>query len=366
MFDYTYWPEGLPVELNQQIRNFHRKAQLLVDGLTFLKLGNSILKAQMGDKFFELIVFLPTGYRTLEAANLLYRLVQGGAKVGVLEVEIFNQELEQFAIFDSKILISNKLHEVEKNVFQLLIEKQNDFERIMMASLPVNASSQDIKMKFLANRYFVARGEEVELSWNIENADSTQLNPGNYEIQAVGNSSFLIEKDTLFTITSRNAKNKTTLSIFIKAIDENQFFLIVSVFNRELSAYVKIDSITDSDLSFAVYRGDLIRVEWACKSAVSLTELGLGKLKNLGFHNFIATENRAFNFNVEMFNGSFNKELKIYPYSAEGHFNKLSTDKTVQSAGPGQKSLIRPKQKFPSWVRKILEMLSKNGKNGVF
>lgn len=363
MFDYTYWPEELPVQLNQQIRNFHHKAQLLVDGLTFLKLGNSILKAQMGDKFFELVVFLPTGHKTLEAANLLYRLVQGGAKVGVFEVEIFNQELEQFAIFDSKILISNKLHEVEGNIFQLLSKKHNDFERIMLASLPVNASSQEIKMKFLANRYFVAKGEEVELSWEIENADSMLLNPGNYEIQAVGNSTFLIEKDILFTITSRNAKNKTTLSIFIKAIDENQFSLIVSVFNRELSAYVKIDSITESELSFAVYRGDLIRLEWACKSAVSLTELELGKLKNLGFHNFIALENRSFNFKVEMFNGSFQKELKIYPYSSQGNFSTSSITKVVQSSGPSQKLPVRPKHKLLSWGRKILDMLSYNGKN---
>jgi hypothetical protein len=363
MFDYSYWPEGLPVELNQQIRNFHHKAQLVVDGESFLELGNSILKAQMGDKFFELIVFLPQGFRTLEVANLLHRLVQGGARVGLYEVGINHQELEQFAIFDSKLLISNMLYEVEKNVFQLLLKKHHDFERIMENSQPVSASTQEIKMKFWANRYFVAKGEEVELSWTIEQANSMLLNPGDIEIQAVGNTAVKIEKDILFTITSRNAKNKSTLSIFIKCIEEEQFSLTVAVFNRELSAYVKIEPIADGEESYAVYKGDLIQVEWACKSAVSLTEAVLGKLKHVGYYNFIALENRKFDFNVTLANGELSRQLIIYPFSAQGEISTSSDVEEGKAPVLYPDSSIRPKTQLFSWVSKLVEVFKNKGKH---
>jgi len=364
MFDYSYWPEGLSIELNQQIRNFHHKAQLVVDGFTFLELGNSILKAQMGDKFFELIVFLPHGFRTLETANLLHRLVQGGARVGLFEVEIFHQELEQFAIFDSKLLISSKLYDVENNFFQLLLKKHNDFERIMETSQPVSASSQEIKMKFWANRYFISKGKEVELSWNIENANSMLLNPGNVEIQAVGNTTFQIENDILFTITSRNAKNKNTLSIFIKCMEEELFSLSVSVFNKELSSYVKIDPISDGDESYAVYKGDLIQVEWTCKSAVSLSEVVLGKLKNVGHHNFIALENKGFDFEVSLSNETIRKQLKIYPFSAQGEISRSSNSKEEKVAVPLQKLSKRPNTWPFAWISKLVNKFKSEAKNG--
>jgi hypothetical protein len=363
MFDYSYWPEGLPTELSIQMRNFHHKAQILVDGGSFLELGNTILKGQMSDKFFELIVFLPKGYRTLEIANLLHRIVQAGAKVGLFEVEILDQELEQFAIFDNKLLISNKLHEIEKDVFPLIFRKHNDFQRIMENSLEVNPSSQELRMKFLANRYFVSKGQEVELSWAVENANSTILNPGNCEVDAVDNASFLIENDILFTINAKNAKNKSTLSIFIKCLEEELFLLTVSVFNKELSAYVKIDPISEGEESYGVYIGDLLRVEWSCKSATSLSESVLGKLKNVGFHNFICLENRQFDFTLHHFNQSLAKQLKIYPFSAQGLISISQHAVNPNLEVSTQSSHLQPKRENPTWIRKLLIALKINKKN---
>lgn len=363
MFDYSYWPEGLSIELNKQMMNFHHKAQLLVDGATFLELGNNILKAQMGDKFLELIVFLPKGYRTLEIANLLHRLVQAGSKVGLFDVDIFDQELEQFAVFDSKLLISNKLPDLDKGIFQLLLQKHSDFERIMNNSLLVSFSFQEIKMKFLANRYFVSKGGEVELSWKVENANSILLNPGNAEVEAEGSIILLIEKDTLFTITSRNAKNQNILSIFIKSLDDEQLDLLVSVYQREISDYIKIDSISKREEVYAVYKGDLLRVEWACKSDSSLSEAGLGKLKNVGFYNFIASENRQFDFQLQLPNRNFKKELKIYPFTEEGLISKSHILDGSNSKPRIQLAKFQLKSEILRWVRNLFGKIKINRKN---
>lgn len=366
MFDYNYYPQRLSEELNQQIRNFSYKAQILADGRTFLELGNGILKAQFGERYFELVVFLPHGYRTIEVANLLHRLVQGGAKVGVFDIEIFDQELEQFAIFDNKLLISNRIGGGEKNIFQRLLKKQNEFERIMESSQPVCASSQEIKMKFWSTSYFVEKGALVKLSWNIEEANSSILNPGNLVIEPTGSTDFLIEKDILFTITSRNAKNKSTLSIFIKCIEEQPLTMTVSIFNRDLSDYVKIDPIVLGEESFAVYKGDLVRIEWTCRAAVSLTESLMGKLKNIGHHNFIALENRVFDFEVSLANGIFKKVLKIYPFSADDTLSRFSAIGRSNPDISYLKSPKRLKNKLLSWIGQILGISKNNGNNEGF
>lgn len=359
MFDYRYWPEDLAAEFSLQIRNCNQKAQFVLDGETFMAVANTILKAQMGERFFELVVFIPSGYRVIEVANLLHRIVQGGAKVGVFETDISDQELEQFAIFDSKLLISNQLHRIDGDVYPLLFKKHLEFRQILDKSQPVKVSSEEIKMKFWADKYFVAKGEEVELSWSIENGNSARLNPGNFEIQAAGSTITTIEKDTLFTITSKNTKNKTTLSIFIKSMGEEEFSLTVSVFNRELNDYVKIEPIGPEEASYAVYKGDLIRLDWFCKSALSLKEGLLGKLKNVGYYNFIASENRSFDFELTMPKGVLKKNLRIFPFSAMDPVSPTVIEKKSNPAADHRKPDSEAKVKSFSWISRLIGVFQK-------
>ena len=357
MFDYSYWPDDLNLEIKKQLKTFTHKAQLLVDGEAFLGLGNDLLKAQMSDKYIELVVFLPKGFRTLEIANLLHRIVQGGASVGLFEEEVTQQELEQFGVFDNKVLMSNKLHELEDGVFQLIMQKHSDFQRIMDKSQPVQSFAQEIKMKFSASKYFVAKGQQVELKWSVENANSVRLNPGNIEVEAVGKEVFVIENDTLFTITSRNTKSKNSLSIFIRSLEEEQFELVLSVFNRELNAYVKIEPISEGEQSYAVYQGDLLRVEWNCTAAANLKETGLGQLKNVGFHNFICLENRQFDFELALFNGTFRKQLRIYPFVEQGDFASLPNQEREQLSNLKMNDESPSSGKFLQWVKRFANAL---------
>lgn len=355
MFDYSYWPKELPQELKKQIKNFTHKAQLVLDGDGFLLVGNDIIKAQMNDKYFELLVFLPKGFRTLEVANLLHRIVQGGAIVGVFEVEIMDDELEQYGIFDNKVLMSDVLHGQEGGVFPLILQKHGDFQKIMDKSLPVTAAAQEIKMSFAASKYFVAKGQQVELSWRAENAQSICLNPGNTELEPTGREVFVIENDTLFTITSRNTKSKNTVSIFIKCLEEEQWELIVSVFNRDLNTYVKVDPISEGVQSYAVYKGDLLRIEWTCPAASIIKEETLGPLKNRGFHNFICLENREFNFEILIFNGSIKKQIKIYPLTETGEF--VDTISKTETSLAFAQNENEDSDKGIHWTKKLMNIL---------
>jgi len=317
MFDYCYWPEGIEVELNKQLDNFHHQAQLLIDGEVFLALANKILKAQVAGKYFELIILLPKGYRTLENANLFHRITQAGAKVGIIEVTAFDEGFEQFSIFDNRLYYSNKRLEAEVDFADFFYKKHQDFEGLMDVSRMVNSYSQEIKLSFTAEKYFATKGEEISFFWESTNANTNVLTPGNKMLEAQGEERITIEEDTFLTITSKNEKSKTSLSIFIKCLEVDHLKLSVSIFNKEVDDYVPIDSVSKNNEIFAVYMSDVVKIEWVCKPGTTLFESRLGKLNNIGFHNFVCFEKSSLNFEMHFLNTVASKEFHFYPVSKE-------------------------------------------------
>lgn len=313
MFDYCYWPEGLEIELNKQLDNFHHQALLLIDAQVFLELANKIIKSQVAGKYFELIILLPKGYRTLENANLFHRITQAGAKVGIIEVSLLDEEVEQFAIFDNRLFYSNKRLEGEVDFADFFFKKHQDFENLIQVSRLVNSYSQEIKLNFTADKYFAAKGEKVSIYWESVNANSTVLTPGNKVLEEKGEELLLIEEDTFLTITARNEKSKASLSIFIKCIEEDFLKILVSIFNKEIDDYVPLESVSKNKELYAVYLSDLVKIEWICKPGSILYESRLGKLNPIGFHNFLCLEKGSLLFEVHYENTQITKHIEFYP-----------------------------------------------------
>lgn len=355
MFDHYYYPEALEKELNKQLEMFQYQAQMLVDGQAFLDLSNKIIKAQVRGKYFELIILLPKGYRTLENANLIHRIANAGAKVGVLEVSTFDPEVEQFTIFDSKLFFSNRLINQEEDLGQFLIKKHHDFDLIMNACKQVSSFSEAPKITFTASKYFVSRGEAFKLSWKVENSNLVILNPGNKSVNSHGEETLFIQDDCLFTITSKNVKSKTSLSIFIRCIQEEDLKLVVLVFNKELGDYIKIDSTTTNELTYAVYFNDLVRVEWVCKARSKLFEAKMGKLKNVGFYDFIVTDTIALNFEMHTNDDIINSNLILHPIEVKRNIEPTkiptATFKSSDANVPKGQNLIY------AWIKKMFTLL---------
>jgi hypothetical protein len=317
MFDYCYWPEGLEIELNKQLDNFHHQAQLFIDGQVFLALANKILKAQVAGKYFELIILLPKGYRTLENANLFHRITQAGAKVGIIEITVFDEGFEQFSIFDNRLYYSNKRLEGEVDFADFFFKKHQDFESLMESSRLVNSYSQEIKLSFTAEKYFATKGEELSIFWEATNSNSNILTPGNKMLDSQGEERITIEEDTFLTITSKNEKSKTSLSIFIKCLEIEHLKFSVSIFNKEIDDYVPIESVSKNNEVFAVYMSDVVKIEWVCKPGTTLIESRLGRLNNIGFHNFVCLEKSSLNFEMHYLNTVTSKEVHFYPVSKD-------------------------------------------------
>jgi hypothetical protein len=260
-----------------------------------------------------LIILLPKGYRTLENANLFHRITQAGAKVGIIEITVFDEGFEQFSIFDNRLYYSTKRLEGEVDFADFFFKKHQDFEGLMESSRLVNSYSQEIKLSFTAEKYFVTKGEEISFFWESTNSNSNVLTPGNRMLDAQGEERITIEEDTFLTITSKNEKSKTSLSIFIKCLEVDHLKLSVSIFNKEIDDYVPIDSVSKNNEIFAVYMSDVVKIEWVCKPGTTLIESRLGKLNNIGFHNFVCLEKLSLNFEMHFLNTVASKEIHFYP-----------------------------------------------------
>ena len=345
MFDYCYWPEGIELELNKQLDNFHHQAQLLVDGQVFLELANKILKAQVAGKYFEVIILLPRGFKTLENANLFHRITQAGAKVGIIEVTLFDEDVEQFAIFDNRLYYSTKRLEGEVDFADFFFSKHRDFENLMKVSRLVNSYSQEIKLSFTAEKYFAVKGEEITIFWESTNANSTVLTPGNQLLDSQGEERICIEEDTFLTITSKNEKSKASLSIFIKCLELDQLKLSISIFSKEFDDFIPIESVSKNKEVFAVYMSDLVKVEWICKPGTTLYESRLGKLNNIGFHNFVCLENSSMNFEMHYSNTVSSKQIDFYPVVREMEGNESYQRTNSEISGDGFVEGDLPKKK---------------------
>jgi hypothetical protein len=299
MFDYYYCPESVTVEIKKQLKFFNHQAQIVLDGQALLDLAGLLLKAQMEGRYFELVVFLEPGYHVMELANVLHRLAQAGAKVSVIEGKFDKIELEIFAVFDNKLLISNHLHEETGSFMALIQKKHRDFEVFLQKGVSVNVQNQPLKMNFTASNYFVKKGEEVELYWNAENSSDQWISPQVGKVSPNGSCLQKIENDILFTFHVKNIKNKSLLSIFIKCVDEDPIKISIAVYNDDLEQYIPIEPIPENPSIYAVFKGDLIRVEWVTSPQAKLSEKELGELKNHDFINYIAHDSKRFQFTVK-------------------------------------------------------------------
>jgi hypothetical protein len=318
MFDYIHVEELKEADLKIHLKRVNYQARLVIDAPLFYELGNELLNGLMAGRFFEIVVLIPKGFKPLELGSLMHRLVQGGANIGFLEVGFLVSDMEMFAVLDNKILFSDRLHQIEKDIMALVVQKHKDFELVMAKSQTVKTSSNGVEIKFRADNYFVSKNDPVQLSWEVKNADMIVLNPGAKVLDAKGNMSLVIEEDTLFTIKCKNSKYTSTLSIFIKYLDDDSLTLLLLVYNRELDSFVQLEPLGDEYSRYAVYKGDLVKIEWICKGEYQLSELNMGPLENIGSHEIILIRHNVFEFSIKQNQEVATRKLEIFPISDEG------------------------------------------------
>jgi hypothetical protein len=178
-------------------------------------------------------------------------------------------------------------------------------------------------------------------------------------LDAQGEERITIEEDTFLTITSKNEKSKTSLSIFIKCLEVDHLKLSVSIFNKEIDDYVPIDSVSKNNEIYAVYMSDVVKIEWVCKPGTTLIESRLGKLNNIGFHNFVCLEKSSLNFEMHFLNTVASKEIHFYPVPkvSTSHDDEEYQD-SIQRIQKGSEKEVGEMSEKESFLSKVLSLFN--------
>ena len=148
--------------------------------------------------------------------------------------------------------------------------------------------------------------------WEVENADYVLLDPLIGAVNTSGNISIPVFEDTLLRIKASNMTGVLTKSIFIKIIDDAIIYLKVSVYDPASTDFVVLESANQPHYSYAVMKGDRVKLEWSTKANGILKEERLGYINIFGEHVLQIFQNEKFIFTLETTLGIYNRTLDLF------------------------------------------------------
>jgi hypothetical protein len=311
MFTYLYWPNEWGSEVASQLRKVHTQLQMVVDVPDFQGMETELFRLVNRGVYLELIVCQRSLERTLKQTNVLKRLALSGVEVYILPLTHPEDRYERFAIFDRKHLVSDTYHEDVSDYLQLIARQSALFQRLASQSEKVNPALDDVLIRFESNATEVGEGETVQLFWDVKNADFVELDPGVGAVEALGNLSTPILEDTLFRIKASNKTGILMKSVLVRLRQEPTIRMTLSVIQPGSSLSIPLESAFANRHSYAVLRGDRLRLEWDVLAPGVLTEKRLGKLRHEGAYDFVVFQDEKFTFTLDTAFGVKQVDLEV-------------------------------------------------------
>lgn len=330
MFNYLYWPFDLGSEVATQLKRLQSHVQITAGMAELEKMEAEIFKLQNRGVHVELIVFLAQSERGLKNMNTLKRMAIAGSNIALVAIPESKQFIECFAILDKKQLISNVDYGAVSNTGELIYNKAKAFQVLQSKSEKLDYSVSDIRINLQANKTEVQPGESVELYWEVENADFILLDPVIGTIDTTGNISIPVFEDTLFRIKASSKSGILIKSVFIKVVDDAFIELKVSVYDPSSKDFVTLDSANPPHHSYAVLKGDRIKIEWSTKANGILKEAKLGFINVFGEHIFQIFDNDNYSFTLETTLGVYNRNLDLFAVTEQPSIINLTSKEPIQ------------------------------------
>jgi hypothetical protein len=324
MFNYLYWPYDWGSEVASQLSRVQSHVQITIGIAELEKMEAEIFKLQNRGIHIELIVFIAPSERGLRNMNTLKRMAIAGSNIALVSISESNEFLECFAILDKKQLISNVDYGAVTNTGELIYNKVREFQVISSKSEKLDYSVSNIQINLQADKTEVQPGDLVEIYWEVENADFIVLDPAVGAVNTNGNISIPVFEDTLFRIKASNKSGILIKSVFIKVVDDAFIELKISVYDPAAADFVPLESANPPHHSYAVLRGDRIKMEWSTKANGILKESKLGFINIFGEHIFQIFENENYIFTLETTLGVYTRKLDLFAVSEQASHVSLN------------------------------------------
>lgn len=295
LFRHLYVEEEFLEELSSELDfNCNYDAEIFILADYFPIIESVLFKLLSAGKKLDLIIYSNRQHRSIQLTHALIRFISQGGQVhwtGDLDGEVCN-----FAILDKTYLISEMTIIEEDSSERIVSNARKKFREIKKQSDIFQFSPQKIELNFFVEKEFVRKGEANQIRWDAVNADFVVIDPWIGVTETKGFFPLKLEEDTLVKITASNSSERITKSLFIKVIPGETVDFEVSVFEEDIEEFMPIQSPVEFPGSYAVSRGQRIRIRWNGGSHGRLFSQQLGNLKLQDVFETEIFEDRQFDF----------------------------------------------------------------------
>lgn len=298
MFQYLHWPDDWAEEAASHLRRVQAQVQLLLRASDFAKVEEELFRLANRGVYLEVCIREHTADRTLRYVNAKKRLVLAGAHLTVHTIHDYREVQECLLIIDRRHLLSNTDYGNPDDHRAILVDRSRHFQALMTSGRREDPAVDDLRIRLWSSSGAVATGEAVDIHWEVENADFIDMEPGIGAVEAAGSLSMSIFEDTLFRIKAGNRGGMLMRSHLVRIAEPSDLEVTLSVLDRASGLHVTLDPASSNPPSYAVLKGDLIRVSWRSPVPSSLQEARLGQLLSSGHHELEVSEDEIFVFTL--------------------------------------------------------------------
>jgi len=311
MFHYLYWPEDWATEVAAQLRRVQAQVQLILTAADFQAMEAELFRLVNRGVYVEMVLLERAADRQLRYVNVRKRLVLSGVEVVSLNLQEKEAGPERFAIIDRKHLISPSDHGEVADVMALVVDRTRFFRRIFQSGERMDPALDEVQIRLQCPVEEADPGQPVEISWDVRNADFIEMDPGVGPLEPEGRLSIPLYEDTLFRIKAGNRNGMRMKSLLVRLAQPSLLRVSVSVQDPATRLYIPLESAFSGRYSYAVLRGDQIRIEWASPASALLSEDRLGSIASVGDHNLRVFRDEKYIFTLKTTFGDERVELDI-------------------------------------------------------
>lgn len=311
MFHYLYWPEDWATEVAAQLRRVQAQVQLILTSTDFQTIEAELFRLVNRGVYVEMVLLERPADRQLRYVNVRKRLVLSGVEVVTLSLQDKETGPERFAIIDRKHLISPTDHGEVADVMALVVDRTRFFRRIFQQGERMDPALDEVQIRLQCQVEEADPGQPVEISWDVRNADFIEMDPGVGPLEPEGRLSIPLYEDTLFRIKAGNRNGMRMKSLLVRLAQPSLLRVSVSVLDPATRLYIPLESAFSGRYSYAILRGDQIRLEWAAPASALLSEERMGSLASVGDHNLRVFRDEKYIFTLKTTFGDERVELDI-------------------------------------------------------
>lgn len=309
----VYTASDFLYDLQSHIPNCNYTVELYVSEYDLLSISDILLEL-MGRKVnITVVISALTEKKSLRVVNLFNRMIQLGSNIyWSTDTQLYENDVH-FAILDKKMGIKKTDFYTGEGNQSMLVFLNQLFDSNRTKAKEIELLTGEITITFNADKTFVKRNSGVVLSWEVKNAHQISLVGHQEGLDAIGKTSILVRKDTLFKLRANNKDRTVEKQLIVKVIKNKSIELTLEAYDPYLKEFVVLKSINEKRLEYLAFEKQKIRLSWICENMGALSEKLLGALPLEGEHEFILSHIFKFDFKFESIYGSNHTSIKISP-----------------------------------------------------